>query len=273
MTTEPADTTEDAGPACPGHRVPQGTEQDRRPAGQPVWCAECGVRIGNVLLQLPEWVVAVEAREDGQLNAGRVESARQAPQSAPRSPSPASDTADSVVRWVLKLEDELLEHLALSRRAFLNEGALWSAIDTLHRHLTPLLVWDTRREHESRRYLPTDPVPADWTCVRCRKPRPAADAEAGFPFHLRCEPWYRPSEAEVVGRRVLRWEQDLRRATGNDDLVHRLPAPCPRCDLLTLIREDGEDRVKCRFCHAEWQEHEYRRLVLVLASTHGRDTS
>lgn len=56
--------------------------------------------------------------------------------------------------------------------------------------------------------------------------------------------------------RMLRWTT----------LVHRLPAPCPNCDLLDLVRHDGDDRVRCRSCGASWDEAAYERLVLVLAA-------
>lgn len=52
--------------------------------------------------------------------------------------------------------------------------------------------------------------------------------------------------------------------------THRLPAPCPTCDALTLIRHDGADHVTCDSraggCGRSWSETQYRRLVLVLAT-------
>lgn len=48
---------------------------------------------------------------------------------------------------------------------------------------------------------------------------------------------------------------------------HRLPAPCPGCESLTLGRWDGDDAVGCATCGERWPEDAYARLVLVLAAT------
>lgn len=50
---------------------------------------------------------------------------------------------------------------------------------------------------------------------------------------------------------------------------HRLPAPCPTCDQQQLTRWDGADHVTCGSCGRTWTEHDYARLVLVLASDRG----
>jgi hypothetical protein len=59
----------------------------------------------------------------------------------------------------------------------------------------------------------------------------------------------------------------LRIITGTARLVVRLPTPCPDCDLLSLIRQDGADHVECTQCRRLWTEDEYRRLAVVLAET------
>lgn len=64
----------------------------------------------------------------------------------------------------------------------------------------------------------------------------------------------------AVYRRVLGWTT----------LVHHLPAPCPACDTLDLHRRDGEDYVRCHTCGAWWDEHEYGRLVHILAAEYSR---
>lgn len=56
-------------------------------------------------------------------------------------------------------------------------------------------------------------------------------------------------------RRVLNWRL----------LVHRLPAPCPDCNTLGLVRLDGMEQVLCSYCGACWNAEDYRRLVHVLA--------
>lgn len=58
--------------------------------------------------------------------------------------------------------------------------------------------------------------------------------------------------------------QSARRTLGLTALIHRLPAPCPECDLMTLVRYDGDDKVTCRACNLSWSESEYRLLVRIL---------
>lgn len=55
----------------------------------------------------------------------------------------------------------------------------------------------------------------------------------------------------------------LRGVLGRADLRHRLPAPCPDCEMLTLYREDGAEYVECGSCHRLWSEDEYAWLVRI----------
>lgn len=50
------------------------------------------------------------------------------------------------------------------------------------------------------------------------------------------------------------------RALGRDRLVHRLEAPCPSCNSLTLRRHDGDDRVVCEMCGRTETEETYAWL-------------
>ena len=58
----------------------------------------------------------------------------------------------------------------------------------------------------------------------------------------------------------------LRRVLGQDERPVRLPAPCPDCDTMTLVKHNGADHVECWRCHRLWTEPEYQRLAVVLAS-------
>lgn len=80
-----------------------------------------------------------------------------------------------------------------------------------------------------------------------------------------CTPW-----AVESGRDALAWVTRLERTTGLDRLRHRLKAPCPACDRLTLVRDDGSDLVQCAACRASWDESAYQRLVGVLADEQKR---
>lgn len=73
------------------------------------------------------------------------------------------------------------------------------------------------------------------------------------------------------GALELLWLHDLVRiVAGRNALTHRLPAPCPACGGLTLVRLNGADHVECERCHDRWTEDDYRRLCLVLASDYTR---
>lgn len=65
---------------------------------------------------------------------------------------------------------------------------------------------------------------------------------------------------------ILRLVRTSRHVLGLDRLIHKLPAPCPSCDLLTLEREDGANQVICRSCGNAYSEDEYVRLTLILTS-------
>lgn len=71
-----------------------------------------------------------------------------------------------------------------------------------------------------------------------------------------------------AGREILELGLRCRRALGETRLVHRLLAPCPSCDLVSLQRENGKSEVCCSNpkCLRRWSEEEYERLVLVLAT-------
>lgn len=71
--------------------------------------------------------------------------------------------------------------------------------------------------------------------------------------------------AAEAGRAIPGWVTRLERAAGQDRLRHRLPAPCPTCDLRALVRDDGSEQVDCTACGRAWVEADYRRLVMVLA--------
>lgn len=51
------------------------------------------------------------------------------------------------------------------------------------------------------------------------------------------------------------------RALGTDRLVHRLEAPCPSCNALSLRRFDGADRVECEMCGRTETEETYAWLA------------
>jgi hypothetical protein len=74
---------------------------------------------------------------------------------------------------------------------------------------------------------------------------------------------YDPGVTAVDGSLRLRVRAD--QILGWSRLVHRLPAPCPYCDTLTLVRDDGKDYVRCTGCKRTWREGEHRLFVRMLA--------
>ena len=82
----------------------------------------------------------------------------------------------------------------------------------------------------------------------------------------RLTPLLASAGGETAGLELMALETRARAALGATRLVHRLPAPCPSCDLVALQREDGKDEVRCTACYRVLEPEEYERLVLVLAS-------
>ena len=80
--------------------------------------------------------------------------------------------------------------------------------------------------------------------------------------------WLRTPWAVEDGRTALTWHHRITAATGFDELVHRLDAPCPACNLQALVRENGSDHVVCRACRNTWPEAEYHWLTRLIAAEH-----
>jgi hypothetical protein len=79
-------------------------------------------------------------------------------------------------------------------------------------------------------------------------------------------------EREVVERDgvagaliLLDLHHQTRRVAGRGHLVHRLPAPCPRCWCTALERPDGDDIITCAACEKRYSWDEYDRLCNALS--------
>lgn len=64
---------------------------------------------------------------------------------------------------------------------------------------------------------------------------------------------------------LLELHHQTRRVAGRGALVHRLPAPCPRCQCTALERPDGDDIITCQSCDRRYTWDEYNRLCNALA--------
>lgn len=106
--------------------------------------------------------------------------------------------------------------------------------------------WRSHRARGEGRPLPTVVILADWLGVRLAdacQDHPAIDEFAADIRRLR------RALAAVVGDGPVRPE--------------RLPAPCPGCDLVTLVKDDGD--VRCRACGGWWTYEQYTEWVGALA--------
>ncbi len=218
---------------CPGRHpgVPVGVAC---PGRAPVWCSACGAAVVDAVRGLPVDVARLPAH--GRLRMPMGERARGRPGVTVSSPSPAADLVDEVVRWASLLAERLRAHVDDPPHTW-RPGQQWmppalerltAATSYLVHRRSALLAWDTRTT----------------------APEGELDGMA---------------EAEVVGRQAFAWRSRLARAAGLDRLVHRLAMPCPRCDTRALVRADGDERVQCRTCRAEWTEERYQLLARIYA--------
>lgn len=75
--------------------------------------------------------------------------------------------------------------------------------------------------------------------------------------------------APAMVERLSDVAQRARTALGLGLLVHRLTAPCPVCDALTLTRDNGASEVRCAACGGCWPATHYRALVLAQVADAG----
>lgn len=84
--------------------------------------------------------------------------------------------------------------------------------------------------------------------------------------------WDRMMVTEIAGpviRHLLVVRLRVEHMLGHTPLIHKLPAPCPTCDNLTLCRYSGDELVRCLTCGSSWPEDSYRHLVKVLVDSAG----
>jgi hypothetical protein len=66
---------------------------------------------------------------------------------------------------------------------------------------------------------------------------------------------------------LLDLHHQTRQVAGRTRLVHRLPAPCPRCWFSALERPNGDDIITCTNCARRYTWDEYDKLCNALASS------
>ena len=230
MTVEPAPIENATDYPCPGWHP------DRDAPGQPIWCRPCQDHIITTLNRLTPHLLDLAGRTDGRINrTGSLADsdpvhAHQHP--APASPSPAWDSIDRAIHAILRIED-VIRDVAAQPDA---------------ERLAPR----TSRYHGL----------AGGTAQRLA----AFNASVAWLTEYRTALLAHP-DAYQHGTRILHLHRDLERVTGQDRLIHRLPVPCPKCDYLSLVREDGDDKIRCtwRECRLVWAEDQYRWFTRVAA--------
>lgn len=201
----------------------------RRPPTRPAVCESCRTRLADSLTEVAQLYAALPTvLEPGRRGVQRVSGTREAP---------------------LPLRVDVLD-LSMPLRGS-------QAVSDPHGDQTGMVSvaqvldawardWTDTRSKGERLPLPTVAVLARWLSDRldwaCDE-HPAVDE---FAAEL----------AETLAA--------LRGVHGLTRLRHRLPAPCPDCDMRVLYRDDGADYIECGSCHRLWTEEEYGWLVRIV---------
>lgn len=251
--------------ACPARRH----HDDPMPVvGEPVWCRQCAAELTTLLLGLPREIAAVASLPGGRLAPTEQAARRGGGSGSGRSVSPAADTVDEALRWLLLLDTRLREHLGddpvpmwrrvpgrvtLAQRC--STGSVAAAVDVARQVAAPggragwvPVPWSPTA---AVRYLVSRSISLWSWDTRDDAGRQEDDG---------------PAEAQVIGLQLGTLVTRLRHAAGRDELVHRLAMPCPRCDVRALVRRDGAGHVECRVCGSSWSEEHYEFLARVFAS-------
>lgn len=229
---------------CPGScNRPHRADPANVPAvpGAPIWCDACVTRIRHALHELIRLYARLELNKRRGTRDQGSDRIRGGGDSRP-SPSSAADDQDALVRLLTYWEDAIREALDLPwRRAQLAAGVRrwpvsWCRI--IHGPARAGEPWPIVRTftitHEE---LLPGPQSAEAATVD------AADRflRRHLPAALRHE-----GHAVELGNDLLRTADRLLRVTKSGAQRSRMPVPCPRCELRTLVHEGGSPYVICR---------------------------
>ncbi len=225
---------------CPGrcnnafHRAEEaGTTHELTPHwGQPQHCTPCTTRARTQLLELPELVAAIWLEA---LHSSRSPKLGTIGRSATEPPWPGQLSrllTDHIVGGLLDLEDDIRNLRRLNARCTGRPEG--AAVTNAVRFLVAHLEW-ALSEH------PAASEPHDRLSAN-----PAAQIHA--------------------------WHAAAQRFTGRDTRPVHHRVPCPRCELLTLFREDGDAYIACRNieCGVLLTTEEFAQHTRVLASVHSQ---
>lgn len=205
--------------ACPGREnrvwrdaetalAEHGTPHDLSPRwGDPVHCEPCTHRTRQQLAELPELVAAIWLEATNASRGPKLGTIGRISGAVASWPGQASRLlTDHIVGGLLELEDDIRDLRRLGTRPA--RGVEGAALTGAVRFLGAHL---------------------DWALVHHPAAGEAHDRDSANPA------------AQITG-----WHRAAQRFTARDVRLEHHRVPCPRCELLTLFREDGDDYIACR---------------------------
>lgn len=205
--------------ACPGRENHAWREAERKLAehgtphelaprwGDPLHCEPCAHRARQQLTELPELVAAIWLEATHGSRGPKVGTIGRISGAIPSWPGQASRLlTDHIVGGMLELEDDIRELRRLRTRP--GRGIEGAALTASVTFLA---------------------VHLDWALVHHPAAGEAHDRDSANP-------------AAQIGS----WHRAAQRFTARDVRLEHHRIPCPRCDMLTLFRGDGDDYIECR---------------------------
>ncbi|MFE5868798.1 hypothetical protein ACFQ6V_09110 [Streptomyces roseifaciens] len=197
----------DAWRRAEAERAATGIDHDLSAAwGDPLHCSRCTARATSQLLELPELVAAIWLEAAHSSRAPQLGTIGRSTAEPPWPGQPSRLLTDYIVGGLLDLEDDI-------------------------RHL--------------RRLNPRHPGTREGAAV--------TGAVRFLATHLDWALTQHPAAAETHSRlsgnpaaQIATWHAAATYFTRRDPGTRKYAAPCPRCDLLSLYRTDGDDYIECR---------------------------
>lgn len=189
-------------------RTTLGTLHDLSPRhGQPLHCEPCAVRARQQLAELPELVAAIWLEATHGSRGPKVGTIGRSAATVASWPGQASRLlTDLIVGGMLELEDDIRELRRLRIRP--GRGIEGHDVTGAVRFLGAHLDWA----------LASHPAASE-----------IHDRDSANP-------------ASQIGG----WHRAAQRFTARDARLEHHRVPCPRCEMLTLFRADGDDYIECR---------------------------
>ena len=189
-------------------REQHGTLHELAPRwGQPIHCQPCATRAHHQLAELPELVAAISLEATHSTRGPKTGTIGRTVGGAPSWPGQASRLlTDHIVGGLLELEGDLRGLRRLTARP--GRGVEGKALTGAVRFLSAHL---------------------DWALTHHPAATETHDRDSANPA------------SQISG-----WHRAAERFTARDVRLEHRRVPCPRCDLLSLYRADGDDYIECR---------------------------